>query len=136
MYILVFNVDNADDGKKTCTIERQDTIKSRLRSAKKKGKYKINFTNFDEINKMYLIDDNKSKKNILKNVSPDNEEGMNHDNNIILMMNEDVNMTPTYFEHCEVISNQFILQTQSTNVEQSCNLNTEEIESPGIFCKI
>lgn len=38
MYILVFNVDNADDGKKTCTIERQDTIKSRLRSAKKNGR--------------------------------------------------------------------------------------------------
>lgn len=52
------------------------------------------------------------------------------------MMNEDVNLTPTYFEHCEVISNQFILQAHNINVEQSCNLNTVEIESPGIFCKM
>lgn len=35
--ISVFNVDNTDIGKKTCNDDQLDSIKSRLRSARKKG---------------------------------------------------------------------------------------------------
>ncbi|CAI6363275.1 unnamed protein product [Macrosiphum euphorbiae] len=69
---LVFNVDNADIGKETCTNDELDnSIKSRLRSARKK----------DDV-------PSKSKKNNLnipKHIVYGNEECLKVDNNILLI---------------------------------------------------
>ncbi|XP_029346505.1 putative leucine-rich repeat-containing protein DDB_G0290503 isoform X2 [Acyrthosiphon pisum] len=69
---LVFNVDNDDIGKKTCTNDQlDDSIKSRLRSARKKD---------DVPSKL-----KKNNFNIPKHIVYGNEECLKVDNNIVLI---------------------------------------------------
>ncbi|XP_025411556.1 uncharacterized protein LOC112684318 [Sipha flava] len=111
---LVFNVDNSDDGKKKCNQQnQQSTIKSRLRSAKKK-------------------DDapNKSKKSNSytpkHNTNDNNDCKKSDDSNIVLVHEGNIK---TLFESCDLLSNQILLQSNNSNVGQSFNFETKEMES-------
>ncbi|VVC36347.1 Hypothetical protein CINCED_3A023707 [Cinara cedri] len=113
---LVFNVENRDDGKKKIINNQQNSIKSRLRSAKKKGQ-----SNIDDI-------PSKSKKNNLNTVKhihhSSNEDNVNIDKNILLI--HDGNLKTSFFESYDLLSNQIILQPNNSSIGQSFHLNKEE----------
>ncbi|XP_029345669.1 uncharacterized protein LOC100572770 isoform X1 [Acyrthosiphon pisum] len=92
---LVFNVDNTEIGKKACTNDHLDSIKSRLRSAKKKE---------DASNKL-----KKNNFNMPKNIVFDNEECMKVDNNIVLI--HEGNIRTSTFDNYDLLSNQIVLQS-------------------------
>ncbi|XP_015378514.1 PREDICTED: uncharacterized protein LOC107172731, partial [Diuraphis noxia] len=92
---LVFNVDNADIGKKPSINDQQDSIKSRLRSAKKKD---------DVPSKL-----KKNNLNITKQMVYGNEECLKVDNNIVLI--HEGNIRTTAFENYDLLSNQLVIQS-------------------------
>ncbi|XP_060872442.1 uncharacterized protein MAL13P1.304-like [Metopolophium dirhodum] len=103
---LVFNVDNTEIGKKACT--NLDSIKSRLRSAKKKD---------DISNKL-----KKNNFNMPKHIVFDNEECMKVDNNIVLI--HEGNIRTTTFDSYDLLSNQIVLQSSDLY-----NFNSTKIEA-------
>lgn len=105
---LVFNVDNTDIGKKTCNDDQLDSIKSRLRSARKKD---------DVPSKL-----KKNNFNIPKHIAYGNEECTKVDNNIVLI--HEGNMRTTVFENYDLLSNQLVLQSSD-----SYNFDSSKIES-------
>ncbi|XP_025205135.1 uncharacterized protein LOC112601640 [Melanaphis sacchari] len=106
---LVFNVDNADIDKKACNDDQQDSIKSRLRSARKKD---------DVPSKL-----KKNNSNIPKHIVYGNEECMKVDNNIVLI--HEGNIRSTVFDNYDLLSNQLVLQSSD-----SYNFDSSKIE-PG-----
>ncbi|XP_026818114.1 uncharacterized protein LOC113557035 [Rhopalosiphum maidis] len=106
---LVFNVDNADIVKKSCNDDQLDSIKSRLRSARKKD---------DVPNKL-----KKNNFNIPKQIVYGNEECIKVDNNIVLI--HEGNIRTTVFENYDLLSNQLVLQPSD-----SYNFDSSKIE-PG-----
>ncbi|KAL5236401.1 hypothetical protein ACI65C_003811 [Semiaphis heraclei] len=92
---LVFNVDNTDIGKKASTNDQQDSIKSRLRSARKKD---------DMPSKL-----KKNNLNITKQIIYGNEECLKVDNNIVLI--HEGNIRTTAFENYDLLSNQLVIQS-------------------------
>ncbi|CAI6360481.1 unnamed protein product [Macrosiphum euphorbiae] len=105
---LVFNVDNNEIGKKTCTNDQLDSIKSRLRSAKKKD---------DVSNKL-----KKNNFNMPKHIVYDNEECMKVDNKIVLI--HEGNIRTTTFDSYDLLSNQIVLQSSDLY-----NFNSTKIEA-------
>ncbi|XP_022171206.1 uncharacterized protein LOC111034342 isoform X2 [Myzus persicae] len=95
---LVFNVDNADIDKKSCSNDQSDTIKSRLRSARKKD---------DAPSKL-----KKNNSNITKHIVYGNEECLKVDNNIVLI--HEGNISTTVFENYDLLSNQLVLQSSDS----------------------
>lgn len=76
----------------------------------------------------------KNNANNQKHNSRGNEENIKV-NNIVLV--HEKNLKTTVFDTCNMLSNQFILQTTDPNVAQSYNIETIEIDSePGMFYKI
>ncbi|KAE9535994.1 hypothetical protein AGLY_007895 [Aphis glycines] len=105
---LVFNVDNTDTGKRTSNDDQLDSIKSRLRSARKKD---------DVPSKL-----KKNNFNIPKHIAYGNEECTKVDNNIVLI--HEGNMRTTVFENYDLLSNQLVLQSSD-----SYNFDSSKIES-------
>ncbi|XP_022177524.1 uncharacterized protein LOC111038643 isoform X2 [Myzus persicae] len=106
---LVFNVDNAEVGKKANTNDHLDSIKSRLRSAKKKD---------DAPNKL-----KKNNFNMPKHVYG-NEECMKVDSNIVLI--HEGNIRTTFFDNYDLLSNQIVLQSSDVYNFDSAKTKPEE----------
>ncbi|XP_050055641.1 metacaspase-2-like isoform X2 [Aphis gossypii] len=107
---LVFNVDNAEIGKKAYTNDHLGSIKSRLRSAKKKD---------DVLHKF--------KKNSFNNqnhIVYGNEECIQVDNNIVLI--HEGNIKTTAFESYDLLSNQLVLLSTDSYNFDSTKIEPEE----------
>ncbi|XP_050537134.1 putative uncharacterized protein DDB_G0282133 isoform X2 [Daktulosphaira vitifoliae] len=107
---LVFNVNNDEETSKNQPDNLQSSIKSRLRSAKKKD---------DTPNKI------KKSINNSKHISSSNEECKNIEDSIILI--GESNDKSIYIDNYSVLSNQIILQSNISSNGQSYTLDSSSL---------